>query len=204
MAKRSASWRRDQQSDPYLVRAQQEGWRSRAVYKLAEIHERERLFRRDAVVIDLGSAPGGWSQFAARLVGPTGQVIAVDLLPMDPVPDVSFIQGDFADETIYSQLLELAGERRTEVVMSDMAPNISGIRSVDQPRAMALAELALELAEGVLRPGGNLVVKLFHGAGFDEFVRQVRERFEQVKVRKPEASRPESRETYLVARTYRL
>ncbi len=198
------NWRRRQDSDEFVKRAQAEGWRSRAVYKLSEIHERERLIRRGACVLDLGAAPGAWSQYAAKIAGPGGRVIAVDLLPMDPIPEVEVIEGDFRDEQVFNDVLRCIGSDPIDLVMSDMAPNISGTRSVDQPRAMYLAELAADVASRVLGKRGALVVKLFHGEGFDEFVRDMRGRYAIVKVRKPRASRPRSRETYLVARNIRL
>jgi len=200
----SKNWRRRQDSDEFVKRAQAEGWRSRAVYKLSEIQEREKLMRRGALVLDLGAAPGAWSQYASKIVGPNGRVIAVDLLEMEQIADVEFIQGDFRDEQLFEDVLRRVGSDRFDLVMSDMAPNISGVRSVDQPRAMYLAELAADLATRVLGKRGTLVVKLFHGEGFDAFVRDIRGRYETVKVRKPKASRPHSRETYLVARNIRL
>lgn len=206
MAKRSSSarWRRRQDADPYVQRAQQEGWRSRAVFKLDEIQNRDRLIRAGGVVVDLGAAPGSWSQYAAAKLGEKGRVIAVDILPMEPISGVHYIQGDFSDETILQELLKQLGDAKADLVLSDMAPNISGNRSVDQPRAMYLAELARELALSILNKDGAFVCKLFHGEGFDDFVRDCRQRFKQVRVRKPAASRPASRETYLVARTIRI
>lgn len=206
MARKTSSrrWLRRQDSDVFVRRARAEGWRSRAVFKLEELDRREKLLRPGMTVVDLGAAPGGWSQYAAGIVGPTGQVVALDLAPMDPLPGVSCIQGDFRDENILDTLIAQVGERQADLVLSDMAPNISGVRSVDQPRAMLLAELALELAELVLKPGGSFVCKLFHGEGFDDFVRECRRRFGRVHVRKPASSRAGSRETYLVARTYRI
>jgi 23S rRNA (uridine2552-2'-O)-methyltransferase len=206
MAKRSSSarWRRRQDADPYVQRAQKEGWRSRAVFKLDEIQNRDRLIRAGGVVVDLGAAPGSWSQYAVSKLGEKGRVIAVDLLPMEPLSGVHYIQGDFSDETILETLLCELGDAKADLVLSDLAPNISGNRSVDQPRAMYLAELALELAVSVLNKDGAFVCKLFHGEGFDDFIRDCRQRFKQVKVRKPAASRPASRETYLVARTIRI
>jgi len=206
MAKGSSSknWRRRQDSDEFVRRAQAEGWRSRAVYKLGEIQERERLLRRGSGVLDLGAAPGAWSQYASKIVGPGGRVIAVDLLPMASIPDVEIMQGDFRDDRVLRDVLHRIGKARIDLVMSDMAPNITGTRSVDQPRAMHLAELAAEVASQILDRRGALVVKLFHGEGFDDFVRDMRGRYERVKVRKPRASRPQSRETYLVARNLRL
>lgn len=205
MAKSASSkrWLHRQGTDEYVRRAKADGWRSRAVYKLIEFQERERLLQSGQRVLDLGAAPGAWSQYAAKAVGPKGRVIAVDLLEMDPIAGVAFMQGDFRDENIYAQVLQCASDTGLDLVMSDMAPNISGTRSVDQPRAMYLAELAFEMATKALRPGGSFVVKLFHGEGFDAFVRSVRQSFDGVKVRKPKASRPQSRETYLVARNFR-
>jgi 23S rRNA (uridine2552-2'-O)-methyltransferase len=199
----SKRWLHRQGADEYVRRAKADGWRSRAVYKLIEFQERESLLRSGQRVLDLGAAPGAWSQYAAKAVGPKGRVIAVDLLEMDPIAGVAFMQGDFRDENIYAQVLQCASDTGLDLVMSDMAPNISGTRSVDQPRAMYLAELAFDMATKALRPGGSFVVKLFHGEGFDAFVRSVRQSFDGVKVRKPKASRPQSRETYLVARNFR-
>lgn len=162
------------------------------------------MIRRGQRILDLGAAPGGWAQYAAALVGPTGHVIAVDLLPMKPLERVTFLQGDFSENDTLQQLTELMGGGGVDLVMSDMAPNISGVRSADQARAMCLAELAWDIARERLNPGGGLIAKLFHGEGFDEFVREVRQRFEMVKVRKPAASRAQSRETYLVAAGYRV
>ncbi len=206
MAKGSSSsnWRRRQDSDEFVKRAQAEGWRSRAIYKLSEIQERDRLMRRGAFVLDLGAAPGAWSQYANKIVGPDGRVIAVDLLPMEPIVDVEVIQGDFREESVLQEVLCSIGNDRFDLVMSDMAPNISGTRSVDQPRSMYLAELAADLASRALGKRGAFVVKLFHGEGFDDFVRAMRRQYETVRVRKPKASRPNSRETYLVARDIRL
>ena len=205
MAKSTSSkrWLDRQGADEYVRRARADGWRSRAVYKLIEIHEREKLFKTGQRVLDLGAAPGAWSQFAAKKVGANGAVIAVDLLEMDPINGVELIHGDFRDELIYTTVVQSAGAQGLDLVMSDMAPNISGTRSVDQPRAMYLAELAVEIAQKALKPGGSFVTKLFHGEGFDDYVRQVRQHFERVKVRKPKASRAQSRETYLVARRFR-
>jgi len=206
MTKGSSSkrWLQRQEADEYVKRARAEGWRSRAVYKLLEIQERDRLLRPGARVIDLGAAPGAWSQLAAGIVGPSGMVVAVDLLPIDAISGVEVIHGDFRDEQVYETVLNEVGERTLDLVMSDMAPNITGTRSVDQPRAMYLAELAADLAGRTLKPGGAFVAKLFHGEGFDEFVRTIRQSYATVKVRKPKASRPRSRETYLVATEFRL
>jgi len=200
----SSRWLRRQESDPYVRRAKQEGWRSRAVYKLVEIQERQRLMKRGGVVLDLGAAPGAWSQYAASVVGQNGRVIAVDLLEMDSIAGVEFVQGDFRQAETLSQVLNCIAKQRLDLVMSDMAPNITGNRSVDQPRAMYLAELAADFAGQVLKPGGSMVLKLFHGEGFDEFVRSARQSFASVRVRKPAASRAQSRETYMVATDFRV
>ncbi|MBT8445355.1 MAG: 23S rRNA methyltransferase [Gammaproteobacteria bacterium] len=206
MSKRSSSkrWLRRQETDEYVKRAKAEGWRSRAVYKLLEMQERHRLLKPGQRILDLGAAPGAWSQLAADIVGDEGLVVALDILPMDAISGVEVIHGDFRDEQAYELVMQACGERNLNLVMSDMAPNISGNRSVDQPRAMYLAELAAALAGQTLKPGGAFIVKLFHGEGFDDFVRAMRQSYGAVKVRKPKASRPQSRETYLVATNFRL
>lgn len=206
MARKSSSnrWRQRQARDPFVRQAQSQGWRSRAAFKLMDIDDRERLLRRGATVLDLGAAPGGWSQVAAGKVGKTGRVVAVDLLEMEPIDNVHDIRGDFADEAIVEKIVEALGETKADVVLSDMAPNISGNWSVDGPRSVALAELVLEASQRLLRPGGSLVIKVFQGEGFEELVRQLRAAFGSVRIRKPPASRAESREIYLVAGNYRL
>jgi len=206
MAKKSSSarWKQRQANDPYVQRAQREGWRSRAVFKLEEIDKKQRLFRNGSVVLDLGAAPGGWSQYAAQKVLPKGRIIAIDLLEIEPLDGVEFIQGDFTADIALQQLLAALGEDKADLVMSDMAPNISGMRSVDQPRSMYLAELALDLAVQTLKSGGAFVTKVFMGEGFEELIGSCRERFSSVKVQKPAASRTESRETYIAARGFRL
>lgn len=198
------SWRDRQERDPYVQKARRDGWRSRAVYKLEQIDEKERFLRPDMVCVDLGSAPGSWSQFVTKKLKGRARIVAVDLLEMDSLPEVEFVQGDFEDDATYKRLLELVGERGADLVMSDMAPNISGIKGVDQPRSMNLAELALNMARRVLKPGGNFVCKVFQGEGFDAFVVDARSSFERVRVMKPKASRTGSREVYLVARNYQL
>ena len=200
----SGSWRERQERDPFVQRARKEGWRSRAVFKLEEIDRRERLLQPGMVCIDLGAAPGGWSQYVAQKLSGRARIIATDLLPIDALPDVEFVQGDFREDDVFAQLLEVVGESGADVVMSDMAPNITGTRVVDQPRSMYLAELALDMARRVLKPGGNFVCKVFQGEGFDEFVVDARNSFERVRVIKPEASRSASREVYLVARNFSL
>ena len=189
-------------ADEFVKKAQQEGWRSRAVYKLQEIQEKDRLIKPGMTVVDLGAAPGAWSQYAARIVGPRGRVIALDLLPMDALGDVEFIAGDFREEETLAALEAALGDSSVGLVLSDMAPNISGLSSVDQPRAIYLAELALEFARSRLRPGGGVVIKVFQGEGSDALVAEARRMFETVRQRKPKASRDRSREFYLVAGNY--
>jgi 23S rRNA (uridine2552-2'-O)-methyltransferase len=200
----SGSWRDRQERDPFVQRARREGWRSRAVFKLEQIVTKERLLRPGMVCVDLGSAPGGWSQYVTQKLDGKARVVAVDILPMDALPDVDFIEGDFREEDVYGQLLERVGEAGADLVMSDMAPNITGTKAVDQPRSMYLVELALDMARRVLKPGGNFICKVFQGEGFDEFVKDARNSFERVRVFKPEASRAGSREVYLVARNFSL
>lgn len=199
-SKSSSRWLHEHARDPYVRRARQEGWRSRAVFKLEQIQRAERLIRPTMLVVDLGAAPGGWSQFAARKLGGRGEVFALDILPMDAVAGVTLITGDFREEAVLEQLRAALGDRKVDLVMSDMAPNLSGIDAVDQPRAMHLAELAVEFATEVLKPGGDLLLKLFQGSGFKELVQEIRRRFATVKLRKPEASRARSAEVYLLAR----
>jgi 23S rRNA (uridine2552-2'-O)-methyltransferase len=199
--KRSSSkaWLKEHRDDPYVQRAQRDGYRSRACYKLLELQERDRLIRPGMTVLDLGCAPGGWSQVAAELVGHKGRVIASDILPMDNLAGVAFVLGDFTEDEVVEQILALIGDEPVDLVMSDMAPNMSGMNAVDQPRSMYLVELALDMARQVLTPGGSFVAKVFHGEGFDELFRDVRTSFDRVLTRKPKASRPRSREVYLVA-----
>jgi 23S rRNA (uridine2552-2'-O)-methyltransferase len=200
----SGSWRDRQERDPFVQRARREGWRSRAVFKLEEIDRKERLLRPGMVCVDLGAAPGGWSQYVTQKLDGRARIVAVDLLPMDALPDVEFIQGDFREDEVFEALLAAVGEEGADLVMSDMAPNITGTKAVDQPRSMYLAELALDMARRVLKPGGSFVCKVFQGEGFDEFVGDARNSFERVRVFKPEASRSASREVYLVARNFSL
>ncbi len=189
-------------NDEYVKRAQKDGYRSRAVYKLLEIQEKDRILKPGHVVVDLGAAPGGWSQIAEKLVGAKGRVVALDILPMDSLAGVDFIQGDFREEEALQQLRELLNGQAVDLVISDMAPNVTGMNAVDQPRAIYLCELALEFAREVLKPGGSLVVKVFQGEGFDEYMRELRSSFGKVVTRKPKASRSRSREVYLVAGNY--
>jgi 23S rRNA (uridine2552-2'-O)-methyltransferase len=187
-----------------VKKASQEGYRSRAAYKLLEIQQKDRILQPGLTVVDLGAAPGGWSQVAQQLTGTQGQVIALDILAMDPLPGVTFIQGDFREGETLERLRELLQNQLVDLVISDMAPNVSGMKAVDQPRAMYLCDLALDLAREVLKPGGELVVKVFQGEGFDQYLRDLRGAFAKVTTRKPKASRPRSREVYLVARNYNV
>ena len=203
MSRRSKSsdrWLREHFEDAYVQRAQQDGWRSRAAFKIQEIDHAERLVFPGAVIVDLGAAPGGWSQYAARTLAGRGTVIAVDLLAMDALPGVTFLQGDFREQPVLDALMEMLSGRRVDLVMSDMAPNMSGVDVVDQARAVDLEALALDFARKVLGPDGMLVMKLFQGAGFEELLANARRNFGQVRMRKPKASRQRSSEAYLVAR----
>ena len=201
MAKsKNRPWIKQHVKDPYVKQSQLDGYRSRASYKLLEIVEKGRYIKPGMVVVDLGSAPGGWSQVAAKLVGHKGCVVAVDILPMDPVAGVSFIQGDFTEEKILNQLLGEIGNRPVDLVISDMAPNLTGMKAVDQPAMIYLAELAVDLVQQVMTDDGIFIAKLFQGEGFDEFVRNTRTVFNVVSLKKPDASRAKSREVYLVAK----
>ena len=188
--------------DEFVKRSRREGYRSRAAYKLLEIQEKEGMLRPGQVVVDLGAAPGGWSQVAVGLVGNTGAVIGIDILPIDPIPGVAFIQGDFREDAALRDLEAVLDGRKVDLVISDMAPNVSGVAAVDQPRAMYLCELALEFCTRHLRPGGGFVCKVFHGEGFDAWMREVKSAFGRAVTRKPKASRAKSREVYLVAGNY--
>jgi len=200
----SRRWLQEHVSDEYVKRAQKEGWRSRAVYKLEEIQRSDRILKAGALVIDLGAAPGAWSQYAVRQLGRTGELIAVDLLPMDAIGGVHFIQGDFREQPVLDEILGRIGGRPVDLVMSDMAPHLSGLDVVDQPRAMYLTELALDFSRQVLKPGGALLAKVFQGSGFQELVAAARTSFNEVRLRKPAASRARSAEMYLLAKGFRL
>jgi|SRR5579859_1782483 len=207
MARRTKSsdrWLKEHFRDPYVQRAQSGGWRSRAVFKLEEIDVRERLLKPGSVCLDLGAAPGAWSQYAARRVGPKGRVVASDLLPMEPLAGVEFVQGDFREEEVFGRLLSLLPQGEVDVVLSDMAPSLSGIDVVDQPRSLHLAELALDMARRTLKPGGDALIKVFQGSGLQELVRCARDEFERVRLVKPKASRTRSPEIYLLAMQFRL
>ena len=206
-SKSSNAWLQEHFNDEYVKKSQQEGYRSRAVYKLEEIQQKEKLIKPNMNVIDLGAAPGGWSQYVVNLVGKNGRVIANDILDIDPLPFVEFIKGDFTEQSVLDEILgvlekDATKNNKLDVVISDMAPNISGVESIDLPRSIYLCELALELAREVLKPGGSLPVKLFQGQGSDEYLRDVRSSFRRVKIRKPKASRTRSKEVYVVARNF--
>lgn len=207
MTRRSRSsdrWLKEHFADPFVQRAQSEGWRSRAVFKLEELDRREKLLKPGGICLDLGAAPGAWSQYAKRRVGRNGRVIATDILPMPQLPGVQFMQGDFREAAVFEQVLALLPQGQVDVVLSDMAPNLSGVDVIDQPRSMYLAELALDMAGRVLKPGGDALIKVFQGAGFQEFVHSARARFARVKLVKPQASRSRSPEIYLLAMQFRL
>jgi len=203
-SKSSRKWLDRHFNDEYVKRAQRDGYRSRAVFKLLEIQEKDRVLKRGQTVVDLGAAPGGWSQVARERVGPDGLVVALDILPMEPLPGVDFIEGDFREEAVLERLRQTLQGRAVDLVISDMAPNVTGMAAVDQPRAMYLCELALEFARESLTGGGDFVIKVFQGEGFDPFIQEVRRSFSRVAVRKPQASRSNSREVYLVARNFKV
>ncbi|MEC8693955.1 MAG: 23S rRNA (uridine(2552)-2'-O)-methyltransferase RlmE [Pseudomonadota bacterium] len=202
-SKSSGRWLKEHFDDPYVQKAQAEGRRSRASFKLEEVQAKDELIKSGDVVVDLGAAPGGWTELAANWTGPSGRVFALDILTMDSVADVEFILGDFTEEVVLDRLMQSLNGVRVDVVLSDMAPNLSGNKSVDQPRAMYLCELALDFARQTLNPGGAFFVKVFQGEGFDEFFQALRTDFSVLKTRKPQASRSRSRETYLLSMGFR-
>ena len=199
----SNRWLQEHFSDDYVKMAKEKGYRSRACFKLLEIQAKDKLIKKGMTLIDLGSAPGGWSQVAAEFVGAEGKVLASDILPMDALPGVTFIQGDFTEDEVYQRLLDGAGLNTVDLVISDMAPNMSGMKAVDQPRAMYLVELAVDFARQVLSPGGVFLAKVFQGEGFDALVRDLRVDFNSVAIKKPDASRARSSEVYCLARGFR-
>jgi len=201
-SKSSARWLREHHDDPFVQRARAEGWKSRAVYKLEEIDRRERLLKAGQIVLDLGAAPGAWSQYAIRRTGPSGRVVASDILPMDGITGVEFLQGDFREEGVFDALRALLPEHGVDVVLSDMSPNLSGMDVIDHPRALYLAELALDMPSRLLKPSGTALIKVFQGSGFQELVAATRRQFETVKLHKPTASRARSPELYLLAKHY--
>ena len=206
MAKGSSknNWLARQQKDLYVKQAQQSHYRSRAVYKLIEIDERDHLFKQGQVVIDLGAAPGSWSQYVSEKIGHEGRLLAIDILPMEPIEHTLFIEGDFTEQSVYEECLQAMNNARADLVISDMAPNLSGIRVADQARALHLAELSFDLAKSVLKAGGDMLVKVFEGEGTDSYRHDLNEHFGKIIVRKPKASRDDSREFYVLAKTFRL
>lgn len=202
-SKSSAGWLQEHFRDSYVKQSQRDGYRSRASYKLLEIHQKDKLIRPGMHVLDLGAAPGGWSQVAAQLVGEKGRVVASDLLTMQPLKGVEFVEGDFSEDNVYQLILEKLGGAPVDLVISDMAPNMTGVSTVDQAQSMALVELAADMAGQVLKPGGSLLTKVFQGSGFDELLCLLRSKFDKVLTRKPDASRSRSRELYLLARGFR-
>jgi 23S rRNA (uridine2552-2'-O)-methyltransferase len=203
-SKSSGRWLQEHFADPFVKKAQAQGFRSRAIYKLEELDQRERLLRPGQVCVDLGAAPGAWSQYASRRVGRKGRVVATDILPMDAIVGVEFVQGDFRDAAVAAALQALLPERGVDVLLSDMAPSLSGIDAVDQPRSMYLAELALETAGKVLKPGGTALIKVFQGAGFTELMTAARQSFGKIRMLKPQASRARSPELYLLAKDFTI
>ena len=202
-SKSSSRWLQEHVNDPYVKQAQKDGYRSRSSYKLIELNQKDRLIRPGMLVLDLGSAPGGWSQVAGALVGDKGRVLATDILPMDPLKNVDFIQGDFREESVLNRIVEHLGSAKPDLVLSDMSPNISGISSADQASSIYLLELALDMVRRVLKPGGAFVAKLFQGVGSDEYLKELRAAFDKVSIRKPAASRSRSREVYIVAKGFK-
>lgn len=200
----SKRWLQRQQRDLYVRQAQQSHYRSRAVYKLIEIDKKDKMFQKGQTVIDLGAAPGSWSQYASEQVGDQGRVVALDLLAMEPIDNVLFIQGNFTEKTVYDQCVKVLKGGNADLVISDMTPNLSGIKATDQARSMALADLVKELTFQVLRPGGDLLIKVFQGEGVDVFRRDLQEHFQKIVARKPRASRDSSREFYILARSYEI
>ncbi len=200
----SKRWLKEHFDDHYVQKAQKQGLRSRAVFKLEEMQQKDKLIKPGMTVVDLGAAPGGWSQLASDLVGSNGQVIACDILEMDPIAGVDFLQGDFREESVLNALLNRIDGNNVDIVLSDMAPNMSGNNAADQARSMYLCELALDMCHQVLKPGGNFAIKVFQGEGFDEFLTALRQNFTTIKTRKPDSSRARSREVYLVACGYKV
>ena len=198
-SKSSKGWLKEHFDDEYVRRSQQDGYRSRAIYKLIEIDDKDRLIKPGMTIIDLGAAPGGWSEYCVKKLGKNGTVVALDILPMEPINEVTIIQGDFREDAVFEELMTVMNNAQADLVISDMAPNISGMESVDMPRAYYLCELALDLARQVLKPGGGLLVKLFQGEGFEAYNKELKASFSKVVMRKPKASRARSREIYALA-----
>jgi 23S rRNA (uridine2552-2'-O)-methyltransferase len=202
-SKSSNEWLRRHVNDPYVKKAQLEGYRSRSAYKLIELNEKDRLIKPNMFLLDLGSAPGGWSQVASKLIGRNGRVLATDILPMEPIKNVDFVQGDFTDEAVVAQLMEKLGGAKFDLIISDIAPNITGIDSADQASSMYFLELALDTVRRTLKPGANFVAKMFQGSGSDAYLKELRTSFEKVLTRKPGASRADSREVFIVAKGFK-
>jgi 23S rRNA (uridine2552-2'-O)-methyltransferase len=202
-SKSSGSWLQEHVNDPYVKQARQDGYRSRASYKLIQLNEKDKLIRPGMLILDLGSAPGGWSQVAGKLVGAKGKVVATDILPMEPVKNVDFILGDFREEAVLNEILARLENRKPDLILCDIAPNISGIDVADQASSIYLVELALDMARQVLKPKGDFVAKVFQGAGSDAYLKELRASFQKLAIRKPAASRPRSREVYVVAKGFK-
>jgi 23S rRNA (uridine2552-2'-O)-methyltransferase len=202
-SKSSSRWMQEHFNDEYVKMAQVKGYRSRAVFKLKEIQDKDQIIKPGMNIIDLGAAPGGWSQFAREIIGKKNKIIALDILPMEPIEGVDFIQGDFREQAVLDELYAVLDGAEVNLVMSDMAPNMSGNKAVDQPRSIYLGELALETAKAVLTKGGTFLVKLFHGEGFEEFYQEVQKSFSKVVIKKPKASRPRSNEVYILAKGFK-
>lgn len=198
-SKSSNRWLEEHFSDQFVKQSQRDGYRSRAAYKLLELQQKDQLIKPGMTVVDLGAAPGGWSQVLSHILGDRGQVVALDILPMDHFADVHFIQGDFTEQAVYDELMNVVGERQVDLVVSDMAPNLTGNKTTDSAQSMYLVELATEFAQAVLPVGGQLVTKVFQGQGYEAWLKQLRQHFNQVKIRKPQASRDRSAEVYVVA-----
>jgi len=203
-SKSSKRWLQEHFDDVYVKKAQAEGYRSRAIYKLKEVDDKEHLLKPGMTVVDSGAAPGGWTQYVAEKLNGNGIIVALDLLSMDALPEVTFIQGDFREDEVLQKLMDVVPERGVDLLLSDMAPNMSGAAAIDIPRAMYLAELAFDFGNKMLKPGGAMLMKIFHGSGFDELIRLARLQFDRVVIRKPSASRSRSSETYLLAKGYNL
>ena len=203
-SKSSGRWLKEHFDDPYVKQSQQDGYRSRASYKLLEMSKRDKLLRPGMTVVDLGAAPGGWTQVAMQLVGDQGTVVASDILPMDPIAGVTFVEGDFTEQSVYDEIIMALNGRKADLVISDMAPNLTGIRVTDQSRNIALAEFVYNFSTQILKPGGDLLIKVFEGEGMYEYRRLLQDNFSKVLTRKPKASRDQSREFYILARSYKL
>jgi 23S rRNA (uridine2552-2'-O)-methyltransferase len=198
------NWLARQQRDPYVKQVQQSHYRSRAVYKLIEIDDKDHLFKQGQTIIDLGAAPGSWSQYVSEKIGDKGRLIAIDILPMEPIKNTLFLEGDFTERLVYEQCLQMMENSKADLVISDIAPNLSGIRAADQARSLYLAELSFGLAKNVLKKGGDMLIKVFEGEGTDTYRHDLKEYFEKITARKPKASRDDSREFYVLAQTFRL